>query len=655
MKILAPITFVLEGSMRGWVLLVCLAAYLTNLGAPGLNLLAKTGCVLAAALLVWMACSSKLAFNRDALWSRVAKVLFALHVLVVLVWVALWSTPQIGDFGVYWRCGTLVPWSPEHWMQSCKTAYLDAVGVYGKRSFVYTLPIGLIFGSEPVALKIVNAALHIVTVWLAYYALMRQLGAKAACLGLLVLSLQPEWWYTLTIATPDNVAVPLILLSFVLIGRLLHTPSLIGAVGLGAVIVLLEWSRSLGPFVVIAFALAIAVNRAAWIRNGAQMLIALLAAYGINWGFGALNHFVASVDDPLKWMWAFDVSIRPPQNFQTWFDWSDHLWPAIDQQQRSSIGFARFLDEWIVQYQAWPAYMVEKSAILFKGTGTKYFVGVQWPDNVENVYTVAHNSVPVGKWSTRLSLALPLIVLPLVMAALFYAPLSPLGIAGLAFAAVFLALMIGFAEILSRYGVLMAPVMMVLAAHLGRNRTHVDKQSDRRVVYQAITGVAVLVSAFFIGQVLAGYAENRHTRLLMKMTQDSAVVIDGLECNPKQVPVWPYYGRRMRSVLPPDAECVSYHIPFEQAKGPLRSASLFVTRERLPFAHEKPEPLAFDYGFKLGDQPIQWFSLNDKAAAWHSFDLGSFGTSVPRLQWIVRRKQGQQELQFEVRDLLLRR
>lgn len=655
MKKLGLVPYFLQGSMRGWVLLVCLAAYLTNMAAPGLNLLAKTGCVLAASIFIWMACSTNQAFSTDVLWTRWSRALLAGHVLIIVVWVTLWSTPQIGDFGVYWRCGTMVPWSPGHWMQTCKTAYLDAVGVYGKRSFVYTLPIGLIFGPEPLALKAVNAALHISAACLVYLFLIRKLGAKAACLGLLVLSLQPEWWYTLTVATPDNLAVPLILLSFILISGLMQSPSVLAAIALGAVIVLLEWSRSIGPFVLIAFAITITLQRERRLHHVGQLLIVLGAVYGINWSFGALNQFVAVVDDPLKWMWAFDVSIRPPQNFQTWFDWSDHLWPVIDQPQRSRIGLARFLDELIVQYQAWPAYMIEKAGILFKGTGTQYFVGVQWPDNVENVYTVAQNSVPVGKWSTRLSLALPLMVLPLLMAALLFAPLSAVGMVGLAFGSVFLALMIGFAEILSRYGVLMAPVMAMFVAQLGQVRGTAKDATEPKPVYQALTGVAVLLSAFVIGQVLAGQAQGRHPRLLMKMVQDSTLVIDGLECNPKQVPVWPYYGRRMRSVLPTDAACISYHIPLEEAVGPLHSVSLFVTRERFPFAHETLGPLAFDYGFKFGDQPVQWFSLKDKTAAWHSFDLSGFGSAVPRMQWIVRRQLGNQDVQFEVRDMLLRR
>lgn len=654
MKLFDHFSAWIESGMRGCFLLVCLAAYVANMAAPGLNLLAKSACLIAVVLIVVTGVSGSERLHTQQVWTRMALGLLVAHCVATIVWVVLWATPQIGDFGVYWRCGTMMPWSPSDWMQACKTTYLDAVGIYGKRSFVYTLPIGVLFGSNPVALEVLNAFLHILTAVMVYQVLCSRLGVKPAFLGLLILSLQPEWWYTLTIATPDNLAVPLVFICLILIERLVRSFSGLSVAGLSICIVMLEWSRSLAPFMLIAFFMTCIIYPDYRLRNVGQFILVVVAVFALNRGLELINAFTPAFSDPLKAFWALDLTIRPAQNFQTWFDWSDHLWPAIDPAQRSRVGFERFADELIVQFRYWPAYMVDKAAALFKGTGTQYFVGVDWPDNVETIYTTAKNTVPVGKWSVRLALAMPLIVLPVCAVTLMRSPLSLLGWVALAFGSVFLVLMVGFAEMLGRYGVLMVPVQVILVAHLAISIVPDQGPTKWTPTKKAFTGLVLFGLLFAAGLLASRFLQSNHPRLLMAMTQEGPLLVDGEACNDRQVPVWPYYGRRMRSLMPDDTRCISYHIPLEQAKDSLRAASLFVTREKFPFSHEKLDPVGFEYGFKLGDQPIEWFSLADKTAQWHQFDLEPFGSTLPSLQFIVHRRSGRGDIQFEIRDLLLR-
>lgn len=639
-----------EGSARAVVFLIIAAAFVVNLAQGDVPTSIVAGCTGAA----WLAFAYMLSRQTDGpLWNPLGLGLLGLVSAASVAWAVAYSSPQIGDHGVYWRCGTHFQLPIATWLDHCRGTYLPSANVYGQRALVYTVPIARLFANSYLALKLVNAGLHILTAATLWQVTARAVGARGGFLALMLLATQPEWWFTLTLAAGENLGLFLIVAVLWLIGRRRSSraTALVEALALAMLIVAADWSRSIGmPLVVAALLfLAIRIGTVGWTRAAIRVLAAAILYACLN---AALSRFLSLPQGPgmLMVLGAFDVTIRPPQNFTVWFEWAQHLWPAIEPMQRGSITLARFVDEFVQHFQGWVPYMAQKAALLFEGTGTLYFAAVDWPSNVDNVYTVARNTAPSGPLVEGVCRVAALAPLPLIGLSVLRCRLSGVGLAAVAYMAVLLFALVSFFEVLTRYQLMAAPALAIVGAHLAIGRAGRDRSDESmRPLVMASIGVAILGIAYDAGALATGILAKRSPRTLGDIKQDGPATFSGTACNGLGVPVWAYYGRIILTELAPGVDCASFSIPVDSAT---RKISFFITRETLPFPDVHLPRLAFQYAVRAGDATPVWEDLGRSTARWHELrtPLGSAGKK--RLQVIVRRTKPGVAIRLQIRDLL---
>jgi hypothetical protein len=564
---------------------------------------------------------------------------------------AFFLSPQVGDFGVLWRCGLEFGLPTDRWLESCHGGYILAPQLFRERSFFYTVPFSLIFGANYTALKIYNAMLHASTAVLLLICCNRDFGPRAGFMAVTFMAAQPEWWFAIPLASMDNVALlAIIALIWGLraVGDI--TRPLLASVALASVAVVLEWSRSMGGLVLITILTVMVVNidRTTW-RNRLLSAATIAIVYVlINRGLNALLGAQPSPDPLTQSLFALDMRIRPPQNYQVLFEWTQHLWTAISPEHRFWFGLHRFIDEMAHGFFLWPGYMAEKAAVLFASDGYLYFATVNWPDNRDTVFTVAQSNVPHGAATTLIVRALAIVNVTIAAFAVVWMRRTGLTFAALAFLGTFMAAIVGIGPLLSRYGLLVAPALAIIVGGLVKTRGKPPVEGNRGP-YVTVLGLGQLAAAFLVGTLPALLYQERNPRSLMTMTQESPSDTADIPCNTKSVPIWAFFNRRMRSNLGPDVTCVSYRIP---VLGRSNKLSFFVTRERLPYLHDKLPPVSFEYAFRIGQSPLAWESLDDASVRWHEIQV-PFDPKGAIMQLIVRRTRPGAEIQFEIRDLLI--
>lgn len=183
----------------------------------------------------------------DKAISRVALGLLAVSVLARLIWVLIFDSYQINDFGYYLQCGADVvrTGSP------AGSHFCD--GPYWKRTVFYTLPIVRLFGTSLLAIKLVNVTLASLTAWFFYLGCKILFDARTAALALVFVVWNPDLWYSMTLASHDITGLFWLAIFYyfcALLQRRLTAPSAPGAalltisLCLGVTLFFLEFSRS---------------------------------------------------------------------------------------------------------------------------------------------------------------------------------------------------------------------------------------------------------------------------------------------------------------------------------------------------------------------------------------------------------------------------
>ena len=129
--------------------------------------------------------------------------------MITLAFSLHYQSPQISDFGVYYHCGTSFALSPTltDWMNNCQSSYTFQSAYYWTRSLLYTVPVGLSFGDNYLALKLFNVGIHILSIIIFYILIKKLYDKQTSLLAIIILIINPEWWFTLTLATSDNLTV----------------------------------------------------------------------------------------------------------------------------------------------------------------------------------------------------------------------------------------------------------------------------------------------------------------------------------------------------------------------------------------------------------------------------------------------------------------
>lgn len=133
--------------------------------------------------------------------SRAALAILIFSLACRVIWISVFDSYQLSDFGFYLNCGADVALSGKpsdsHFCAS------DIGYLYWKRSASYTYPIALLFGKSLLAVKLVNVLLATIAAWIFFKAGKTIFGAKVASIGLLFFIWHPDLWYAMTLASHD--------------------------------------------------------------------------------------------------------------------------------------------------------------------------------------------------------------------------------------------------------------------------------------------------------------------------------------------------------------------------------------------------------------------------------------------------------------------
>ena len=574
--------------------------------------------------------------------------------VITMIWAIAYSSPQVGDHGVYWRCASDFRFPLTEWFSSCRGSYLEDPLVYGKRSLAYTLPLGIL-KLDYSEFKLWNAFIHIVTIIVFYLVAQRAMGEKGGTLATILFVIQPEWWYTITVASADNLALLPMLLALGFYASEKENNRfmdlVLAAVLVSILLIALEWSRSLSIFFMLTAAIfaLIAYQPGKVNISIAIALVGPVIFIAVNTALLQYSGIAGNGFELIKTLAEFDVTIRPPGNFQVFFEWSDHLWRSIPFSEKNQFSLIRFADELMHGFASWPSYMVEKIKILTIGTGTAYFVGVDWANNLDTVFTVPENTAPIGAFSMGVSRSLEVLVITIAAFVLIFRPLTRFGQVSMVFTSVFLIIVVGFGQVLSRYGLLLSLPIAIIGGHL------VMDKNDRRYEQIApskslIIGMAVLGFVYLLGYSLAKLYQAEYPRPVLSVKQ--GVPDPGLPqgCNRDLVPIWNYYQRRMRSELSPVVECASYLFPIESGA---TAVAFFVTREKLRSRHEDRGHAFFRYGYRINSGRIVWEDIDNSDAKWNKISFDGNSQERSTLEVVVERKVAGSQFQFEIRDMLV--
>jgi hypothetical protein len=592
---------------------------------------------LALALTAWMLAARRPHTpDRERAWSRAGTVALVVLAAAGFVWALAFDSNQSSDFGIYYRCGTSLGAGLHDWMESCRSHYFYQPDyTYWSRALVYSAPFGLLFGDNYAAFKLYNAALHAATLALLFYGVRSLAGARAALVALLVLGLYPEWFFSVTVATPDNLAVGLI------VGFLLLLPAWIrteGARGwlITAALALVAFTgnlaRTIGPFLIASLVLGALVNLHPdrW-KSLLLRLAGVIVLYNI-----ANMVLVAAIGTPVQGQFAFLQRIstidlhEPLQNYRLVFGWLDQFLPVVPEAARGKVVWHKILTEFAQAFQNYPAYLLAKARVFSEGTGYYWYSSTDGGANPDSAITAAAFTVPTHPAMPVVLGAIVLFMACLTSVALLRVRRGPLVDTCIFFVALVCLVILGLGDTQQRYSLLIVPAMAIIAGvclfpdAAPRAQAAAPGAASRaggppiaRHFAWTLAGAAVIVLLYLIGSKAAAMLAQRIPRPLAEARQEGGPPLAGPGCNGTKVTALGDY-KRLR-VTPAGAPgCFTVWAPIPQ--GAL-SASFFLSRDEFPFPFEPRSESPYRVRVEHGGSVLWEGSLDKDVVRWYRFSL----------------------------------
>lgn len=203
-----------------------------------------------AGALVWLARRAIRSENRGS--ARAVLIVAAAALALRVVWVIVFDSYQVSDFGIYLRCGQELM---DGQVATCPSM------TYLQRALVTTAPVIALLGLDLSAVEAVNVLLFALTAWL-YVSLVRRLaGPAVAVVGLALFAFAPDMFYPVTLASHDLHGMVWLLAFFLVLSslgaRLDQWPGpdrwtdTAASLALGVILAMLELSRSYGMMAVV--------------------------------------------------------------------------------------------------------------------------------------------------------------------------------------------------------------------------------------------------------------------------------------------------------------------------------------------------------------------------------------------------------------------
>lgn len=226
------------------------------------------GAVLALIALGWWVISRRLYLRGSAREFLLATLVPA--ALLKLGYVVLIDVPAVSDFGIMWNAATYIA---EHGVRYPTEIdpiiralpYHEPVNPYNQRALVYFLPLAL-FSKSHWAYELGNVALGLIACLLIYRLTARWFDGATARLTLIVTLLIPETFMILALPSHDLPGALLIIVALYLfdlvrekLGRTSYLKAAALAVLLGLTLFAVDLQRGVAPFLLIAFAICVAL------------------------------------------------------------------------------------------------------------------------------------------------------------------------------------------------------------------------------------------------------------------------------------------------------------------------------------------------------------------------------------------------------------
>ena len=562
--------------------------------------------------------------NDKAAWGV---AVLAAAALAGFAWAIRFDSLQVSDFGVYFRCGAESRSPFAQWLAACQSHYLRANTLYWLRSLLYAAPFGYLFGGDYAALKLYNASWHAVTLGALYWGLKRAWGAMAALAGVLALVSYPEWWFTLTLATPDNAALACIVLFALALARLATSerPLAWSAVAAAALIAA-QQLRTVGAVLLLALAGWTLWAMARDAARAARVLRSGLLVAGIYVAAEFILQRAAAFPgaEPVTLLRALSaLQIDSAQDFTVNYAWYEHFWPAIARDWQARVAAARLWAELVTGLPAYPSYLLRKAAVFFSGAGYQVFATAGFDGNLDTVRNVGIGTVPSSA-AQRPWLALVVAVQVCTAGwVLLTRPLDPLSAAAAFVLAAFLLVVVGLGEAQPRYSVLVAPSIAVLVASAMRPagvRLRAGRGFPQRLALAAAApaaiGLAILLALYLAGAVASHLLVGSLPHPFDSAVQQNAPSSDGGGCDAQPARL-ERDRRRLRVSLPPGASCVRVRI---EVPPDARFATFFVAQPRMPFPFEGRSVSPYRYRIldgagaqrdagSLGPDAVRWLRV----------------------------------------------
>lgn len=514
--------------------------------------------------------------------------LYLSYFVFLIGWALLVSSQQISDFGVYFRCGA-ENWraaaSIQDWMQKCHSAWLPGVSTYWRRSLLYTLPVGILGNGSYLLLKLYNAALHLATVAILYRLVADRAGRAQGVLAAAALAIYPEYWFSTSLATSDNLALLLLVLWLRSLLCCLSEEHAVRQIVCTALLALaLDLLRDIGLICVLATALlAIASSsRVRW-----RMLTVSVFTFGLMTATTWIGARFAPVPATQAGLFARLVgnSVTTTYPWMDVYRWFEYVYPLVSRKYHGPYltgllamdlnhGIIAALHNWM-----------EKTNVLFRGVGYYLFSAAPFDGNPDN-YKVAEIA-PTYLANNGFTLFLVGAAASFTIAALIGVVrqrADGLNRISIAFCSSFLFFVVGFGESQARYCVLLAPVFGIMISGLLSPKTGALKECARRSVGSVLMFAAALCVGFFaVEGVTRSISPSRP--VMRFFNQESMVTINGEKCNLARVPI-DIRARYVFMPLPPiRPACYSFVFSVEGGSGNLH---YYVTRDPILPRSETP-------------------------------------------------------------------
>jgi hypothetical protein len=593
-----------EAAVAGLLLLALLGAGLSladlrlgNWTAPLAALLGTVGALMLR----------QLPSGRTMRWDWTGPLLLTAALVAALYWVLSFSSAQPSDFGVYWRCGAQARLPLTAWIEAhCQSEYLAPSAVYWRRSLFYTVPLLAPAGPNYLLLKLGNAVL-LLAGFAALWAGVRAFGgARFALLALLGALLGPEAWFALTLATPDHVAVPAVVIALLALARLVRgtvgRPPWGAAFVLGLAVTVADQARSIGPILLLATGLAIVLGYGA-LRARLEAGAAAVGLYlALSAGLGLLSAGVPSYPATLAQMLA-TLDLSAPTDWLGTYRFVQYAWPVVPEELRDEVALSHILAEATGGARQLLPWLWARLQILFSGAGYPVFAALALPENPDTA-DIAAVSVPAAPWLAGMLALLPRPVIGAALAGMLLPAPNPLAVAARCWLAAFLLLVVGLGEVQPRYVVLAWPAVAILAAS-AMMRQPAAAGTLRHGAAAPLAGAAAILALLLL--VTAG-APLLRPHLAFPLPAGAVLASARPDC-----PGSPVLLLRNRSItirLPEGTDCALLRLTLPPG---WQEIGTVVTRAEPVFRFQRPPAFPLDYAF--GGEASA--TLGERMAAWH--------------------------------------